>query len=158
MSRMISTTVYTLEELSESAREQARVWYREHALNDDWYQNVFDEFCGTCNILGVEINMYRIPRLSGGSRQHRCLWFSGFCHQGDGACFEGDYVISRRPPTGSGNTTLKTQTFTGLPIYCKPFSCTTAVSFMPRSAITASISMKTVWQSRSNATALPGRT
>lgn len=92
MSRIISTTIYTLDELSGSAREQARAWYREHALNDDWYQNVFDEFCGTCNILDVEINMYRVPLLSGGSRQHRCIWFSGFCHQGEGACFEGDYA------------------------------------------------------------------
>lgn len=92
MSRIIATTVYTLDELADPARENARRWYREHALNDDWYQNVFDEFCGTCHILGVEINMYRVPLLSGGSHQHRCIWFSGFCHQGEGACFEGDYA------------------------------------------------------------------
>ena len=36
MSRIISTTVYTLDELSDAAREKARNWYREHALNDDW--------------------------------------------------------------------------------------------------------------------------
>lgn len=52
MSRIISITVYTLDELSESARGNARSWYREHALNDDWYQNVFDEFRDICNILG----------------------------------------------------------------------------------------------------------
>ncbi|WP_185749288.1 hypothetical protein [Pantoea dispersa] len=55
MSKIISTTVYTLDELSDAARENARDWYREHALNDDWYQNVFDEFTGICNILGVDI-------------------------------------------------------------------------------------------------------
>ncbi|HAW0896816.1 TPA: hypothetical protein JLK53_004553 [Escherichia coli] len=49
MSRIISTTVYTLDELSDAAREKARNWYREHALNDDWYQNVLDEFTGICN-------------------------------------------------------------------------------------------------------------
>lgn len=92
MSRIISTTVYTLDELSDAARENARNWYREHALNDDWYQNVFDEFTGICNILGVDIKLYRIPLLSGGSRQHHCIWFSGFCHQGSGAAFEGDYA------------------------------------------------------------------
>ncbi|MGC6031408.1 antitoxin of toxin-antitoxin stability system [Enterobacter kobei] len=92
MSKIISTTVYTLDELSGAARENARNWYREHVLNDDWYQNVFDEFTGICNILGVDIKLYRIPLTSGGTRQHRCIWFSGFSHQGDGACFEGDYV------------------------------------------------------------------
>ncbi|OKB64902.1 antitoxin of toxin-antitoxin stability system [Serratia marcescens] len=92
MSQIISTTVYTLDELSESARENARSWYREHALNDDWYQNVFDEFTGICSILGVDIKLYRVPLLSGGSRQHHCIWFSGFCHQGSGAVFEGGYA------------------------------------------------------------------
>lgn len=92
MCRTISTTVYTLDELSESARENARSWYREHALNDDWYQNVFDEFRGVCSILGVDIKMHRVPVPSGGSRQHLCIWFSGFSHQRDGACFEGDYA------------------------------------------------------------------
>ncbi|HBC7422234.1 TPA: antitoxin of toxin-antitoxin stability system [Serratia marcescens] len=92
MSRIISTTVYTLDELSGSARESARDWYREHALNDDWYQNVFDEFRGVCIILGVDIRMYRVPLQSGGHHQHPCIWFSGFCHQGNGACFEGDYA------------------------------------------------------------------
>ncbi|WFV17786.1 MULTISPECIES: antitoxin of toxin-antitoxin stability system [Citrobacter freundii complex] len=92
MSRIISTTVYTLDELSDAARENARSWYREHALNDDWYQNVFDGFTGICGILGVDIKRYTVPLLSGKNRQQPCIWFSGFCHQGDGACFEGDYA------------------------------------------------------------------
>lgn len=92
MSRIISTTVYTLDELSESARGNARSWYREHALNDDWYQHVFDEFTGICSILGVDIKLYRVPLLSGDNRQQPCIWFSGFCHQGSGAVFEGDYA------------------------------------------------------------------
>ncbi|EPN2805998.1 antitoxin of toxin-antitoxin stability system [Serratia marcescens] len=92
MSKIISTTVYTLDELSATAREQARAWYREHALNDDGYQTVYDDFRDICNILGVEIKMYRAPLPSSGHHQPPCIWFSGFCHQGDGACFEGDYV------------------------------------------------------------------
>ena len=86
MSRTISTTVYTLDELSDAARENARNWYRGHALNDDWYQNVFDEFRDICSIIGVDIKRYRVPLLSGGNRQQPRIWFRGFCHQGDGAC------------------------------------------------------------------------
>ncbi|MGJ3448477.1 antitoxin of toxin-antitoxin stability system [Enterobacter sp. PTB] len=92
MSKIISTTVYTLDELSEPALENARNWYREHMLNDDWYQNVFDEFTGISDILGITIKLYRVPLPSGGNRQHHCIWFSGFSRQGDGACFEGDYT------------------------------------------------------------------
>jgi hypothetical protein len=33
MSRIITTTVYTLDERSATAREQTRAWYREHTLN-----------------------------------------------------------------------------------------------------------------------------
>ena len=142
MSRTISTTVYTLDELSDAARENARNWYRGHALNDDCYQNVFDGFTGICSILGVDIKRYTVPLLSGGNRQQPRIWFSDFCHQGDGACFEGDYAY--QPYTGSGNIILKMLTFTGLPIYCRPSSCTTTASFAPRSVITASISMNPV--------------
>ncbi|MDM3423927.1 antitoxin of toxin-antitoxin stability system [Citrobacter sp. Cb026] len=92
MSRIISTIVYTLDELSDAARENARNGYREHALSDDCYQNMFDGFTGICSILGVDIKRYTVPLLSGGNRQQPCIWFSGFCHQGDGACFEGDYA------------------------------------------------------------------
>ena len=92
MSRIISTTVYTLDELSESARGNTRSWYREHALNDDWYQHEFDEFTGICSILGVDIKLYTVPLLSGSTHEQPCIWFSGFCHQGSGAVFEGDYA------------------------------------------------------------------
>lgn len=82
MSKIISTTVYTLDELSGAAHENARSWYREHALNNNWYQNVFDEFIGICNILGVDIKMHKVPVPSGGSRQHLCIWFHQFLSDG----------------------------------------------------------------------------
>lgn len=91
MSRIITTTVYTPDELSTTAREQARAWYREHMPDDGWHQAVYDEFQVICRILGVDIRMYTVPLPSGGHRQRPCIWFSGFCSQGDGACFEGHY-------------------------------------------------------------------
>ncbi len=33
-----------------------------------------------------------------------CIWFSGFCSQGDGACFE-DITVTRNSPTGQAMTT-----------------------------------------------------
>lgn len=95
MSRIISTTVYTLDELSGSARENARSWYREHALNDDWYQNVFDEFTGICSILGVDIKLYRVPLLSGGSRQPTAPLHlvQRFLPSGKRRCFRGGLCL-----------------------------------------------------------------
>ncbi|EBY8948139.1 antitoxin of toxin-antitoxin stability system, partial [Salmonella enterica subsp. enterica serovar Oranienburg] len=52
MSRVISTTVYLSDELSESAREKARSWYCEVGLEYDWYSDVYEDFILICNILG----------------------------------------------------------------------------------------------------------
>ncbi|MEJ1548883.1 antitoxin of toxin-antitoxin stability system, partial [Escherichia coli] len=38
MSRIIITTVYTPDELSATAREKARDWYRQHHADSSWYE------------------------------------------------------------------------------------------------------------------------
>lgn len=40
--KTIKTTVYTFDELSEEAKENARDWYREGALNYDWWDGIYD--------------------------------------------------------------------------------------------------------------------
>ncbi|EKH0631624.1 hypothetical protein O6A98_005257 [Escherichia coli] len=42
MSRIITTTVYTLDELSCPAREKARDGYRQHHADSNWYENVYE--------------------------------------------------------------------------------------------------------------------
>ena len=45
MSSIITTPVYTLDELScPSAREKARDWYRVHHSDSNWYENVYEDF------------------------------------------------------------------------------------------------------------------
>lgn len=91
MSRVIHTTVYQLNELSESARENARNWYCEGGLEYDWYSDIYEDFTLICNILGVSLRT-QVPQLTSGRYSKKvCIWFSGFCCQGDGACFEGHY-------------------------------------------------------------------
>ena len=51
MPRIVETTVFRLDELSERAREQARAWYREASAGDDWHECVFDDFETICAIL-----------------------------------------------------------------------------------------------------------
>lgn len=91
MSRIISTPVYTLDELSEPAREKARDWYNEGGPEYDWYSDTYDNFTLICSILGVKLRTRTVTTPGGRHRDKACIWFSGFCSQGDGACFEGHY-------------------------------------------------------------------
>jgi hypothetical protein len=73
-------TLYTFDELEPCAKEKAREWYREGALDHDWWDAVYEDAkqCGA--IIGIEIDR---------------IYFSGFSSQGDGACFEGSYSYAK---------------------------------------------------------------
>ena len=51
--------------------DEHRYWNVEH---DDWWEFVYDGFKGDMAKVGIEVDK---------------IYFSGFCSQGDGACFEG---------------------------------------------------------------------
>ena len=88
MSEVIETTVYRLDELSEAARDRARDWFREGGFDHDWYDAVYEDFQRIAEILGLELKTRPVRLMGGGTRQDPCIWFRGFCSQGDGACFE----------------------------------------------------------------------
>jgi hypothetical protein len=91
MSRIVETTVFHLDELSDGAKVQARAWYRETDACDDWHECVFDDFEAVCAILGIRLKTRSVRLFGGGTRQEPCIWFSGFASQGGGACFESAY-------------------------------------------------------------------
>ena len=64
MPRIIETTVFTIDELSDAAKENARIWYRQHGLHDEWYDFVYEDFGTICGILGVTLAT-AIPERSG---------------------------------------------------------------------------------------------
>ena len=75
--------VYTFEELSDDAKSVALDHMREkeyHVDDDYWYEHMFDHFKEIGSILGIEI---------------KNIYFTGFWHQGDGACFEGSYSYQK---------------------------------------------------------------
>ena len=78
MPRTIETVVYAIEELSETAKERARVWYRESGLDHDWYGAVFDDFEAICGILGVTLRTSPIRLVGGGTRDKAHLFFRGY--------------------------------------------------------------------------------
>lgn len=67
---------YTVNELSQEAREKVLEKYHDINIDNDWYQPIVEGFDEDMAEWGVEAK----------------LRFSGFCSQGDGACFVTDTV------------------------------------------------------------------
>ncbi len=133
MSRIITTTVYTLDELSYPAQKKARDWYRQHHADSNWYENVYEGFREVCDIFGIDLRQ-RVFRLSSGSQQqpgesgsmpHRsmnsivsrmpCRWCRNvtswqlqaeISHRGR-YChpYSMDITVTRNSPTGQAMTT-----------------------------------------------------
>jgi hypothetical protein len=81
MPRILETTVYTFEELSEAAQEKAIERYREaDSLDYQWWDFVYENVKCLGALIGIEIDR---------------IYFSGFWSQGDGACFEGSYSYKK---------------------------------------------------------------
>jgi hypothetical protein len=80
---IIQTKVYTLNELDDKAKENARNWYRE-SFNDDsfWSECVVDDFTRLMGLMGWTI---------------KHVYWAGFSSQGDGAMFEGVWSASNTP-------------------------------------------------------------
>ena len=91
MPRIIETTVYTIDELSDAAKENARIWYRHQGLHDEWYDFVYEDFETICGILGITLATTPVRLYGGGTRDKPQIFWSGFSFQGDGASFAGSY-------------------------------------------------------------------
>ena len=91
MPRIIETTVYAIDELSDEAKEKARAWYRQHGLYEEWYDFIHEDFETICRILGVTLATRTVRLHGGGTREKPRIFHSGFSSQGDGAGYEGTW-------------------------------------------------------------------
>ena len=87
--------VFKFDELSDSAKEKARDWWRscERQDCDDLIDR--DDIETIANILGIEFDCRPVKLMGGGTRYESKIWYSGFSSQGDGACFEGTYSYAK---------------------------------------------------------------
>jgi len=85
--------LYQFDELDDRAKERARDWYRgeDCGLSYDWWDSTYEDFCQICEILGIDLNTKPVKLMNGSTRQEPQIYFSGFCRQGDGACFAGTF-------------------------------------------------------------------
>ncbi|MDE0277921.1 MAG: antitoxin of toxin-antitoxin stability system [Defluviicoccus sp.] len=95
MPRIIETTVYGIDELSDEAKEAARCWYRQAGLHDEWYDFVYEDFETICKILGVTLATTPVRLHGGGTREKPRIFHNGFSSQGDGASFSGAWCHAR---------------------------------------------------------------
>jgi hypothetical protein len=95
MARTVSKTVFQFDELSDSAKESARAWYRDGALDYDWWEFVYSDAAECGKLMGIDLNQKPVKLMSGATRYDPAIWFSGFSSQGDGACFEAYYSYAK---------------------------------------------------------------
>lgn len=74
------TEVFTFSELSDSAKEKARDWYRATGFYYEWWGCVYEQYTTACELFGLDISR---------------IMFSGFWSQGDGASFTGTYSYKK---------------------------------------------------------------
>ena len=92
----VETKVFDFEELSETAKETARQWWRD-CENQDFGASGFEfEAAETAaKILGIEFNQNTVKLMDGNTRQEPDIRYSGFSSQGDGASFTGYYYYAK---------------------------------------------------------------
>ncbi len=151
MSRIITTTVYTLHELSSTAQEKARDWYRQHHADSNWYENVYEDFREVCGIFGIDLRQ-RVFRLSNGRfMEEPCIWFSGFCGQGTEPVLKDAGTGSQRHPGKSGNMPRRTVSFIVSRMPCRWCRNVTSGNCRLKSTTGDATAIRTAWISR-----LPG--
>lgn len=88
MARQYIKTVYKFDELSDSAKEKAREWFRGtdcQDFHDVHGESVIEDFCEIAGHLGFDISADDVE-------------WSGFSSQGDGASFTGVFTLSDMNP------------------------------------------------------------
>lgn len=83
---------FTFDELNDKAKAAARDWWREGMRMDStWYESTFEDAAQCAAILGIQID-------ENDKTGAPVIYFSGFWSQGDGACFEGNYINAPDAP------------------------------------------------------------
>ena len=82
--KTITIDTYEFDELDDAAKEKARDWFRTASYNDTfWSECELEEAEDQASIMGIELDRDR-------DNSAKIFW-SGFCSQGDGACFSGTW-------------------------------------------------------------------
>lgn len=93
--RIKEVPVFKFDELEENVQEKVIEKFREHNLDYEWYDHLFEDIATIAELFGLDIRTRTVKLMNGKTRLDPCIYFSGFWNQGDGACFEGDYEYKK---------------------------------------------------------------
>jgi len=93
--RVQCRNVYQFAELSDTAKEKAREWFRRDYPDDDWWDCVYEDATTIAELMGIDLKTRVAKLMGGGTRMEPQIYFSGFASQGDGACFVGSYRYAK---------------------------------------------------------------
>lgn len=69
--------------------------YRDINVHDEWYDCTIEEFVEQMEAYGFSFTTHTVGLVNGKTREEPDVFFSGFCSQGDGACFGiHDFTLS----------------------------------------------------------------
>lgn len=88
--KTILMNVYQFSELSETAKEKAREWYRSCSDSSD-LDCVISYFEQICDIIGLELSTRSVPLMNGKTREEPEVYYSVSYSQGDYAAFSGTW-------------------------------------------------------------------
>lgn len=88
--RTIEQTVFKFSELTDSAKEKAREWWR--TTSDIELDHVIDDAATVADLFGLDIRKKTVRLMNGKTRAEPQVYWSGFWSQGDGASYEGAYA------------------------------------------------------------------
>lgn len=91
MSRIIETTIYQFDELSDAAKEKAREWFRNLRDGSD-FDFVIEDAVRMGEMLGIDFDTREVTLMGGGKRQDPIVYWSLAYSQSDHAAFEGRYT------------------------------------------------------------------
>jgi hypothetical protein len=88
--RTIEQTIFKFSELTDSAKEKAREWWR--TTSDIELDHVIDDAATVADLFGLDIRKKTFRLMNGRTRAEPQVYWSGFWSQGDGASYEGAYA------------------------------------------------------------------
>ena len=84
-------TLYKFSELSPEAQRRALEKQAQYEAEDFDPEYIFDDAATIADLFGLDIRHTRETGTNGKHYYAPTIYYSGFCSQGDGACFEGSY-------------------------------------------------------------------
>lgn len=128
MPTIIETTVFEFGELSDAAKERARLWYRERAGDWDWFDFIYDDFEAICTILGVELRTQAVRLMGGGTRQKPAFISRDSGRRATAPASKQTLLSGRMRHARCADMPPRMPSCTALPMFCSPSSGATSIS------------------------------